>query len=290
MDSLLRKLVGEDIQLVIDLDESVRRIQADSGHLEQVVMNLAVNARDAMPLGGRLTIRTESVRIDDRSERTHPEGRVGSFVVLTVADDGVGMDAETLSHAFEPFFTTKAVGKGTGLGLSTVYEIMQRVSGAVEVDTAVGSGTTFRLWFPEHSPRSDEGLHLPKSCEILTGNETLLVVDDEEILLRLVSRVLARFGCTVLSASSAEAALKILEETHPPVDLIITDVVLPGISGLDLGKAFETVLPGAKVLYISGYTDTVLAERGILPEGIHFMNKPFTPEQLLEKIREVLHS
>lgn len=290
MESLLRKLIGEDIVFDIELDENVERIQADSGHLEQVIMNLAVNARDAMPMGGRLAIRTESVKIHERSERTHPEGKVGSFVVVTVSDTGVGMDAETLSHAFEPFFTTKEVGKGTGLGLSTVYEIVHRVSGSIEVDTALGMGTSFRIWFSSHPPNGDEVLRDRRVGEALNGGETLLVVEDEEILLRLVSRVLARFGCRVLSTTRAEAALEILKETVPPVDLVITDVVLPGLSGLDLGKEFEKIRPGTKVLYISGYTDAILAERGILPEGIHFMNKPFTPEQLLEKIREVLES
>ena len=288
MESLLRRLIGEDLELNIRLEKEVGNIKADAGQLEQVLMNLAVNARDAMPDGGTLSITSTRVRVEPSKVGVHPDGKTGNFVVLTVSDTGCGMDPETATHVFEPFYTTKELGKGTGLGLSTVYEIMEQISGSIGLDTEVGRGTLFRLWFPKVES-DEEGLEKEKVFTgPIRGEETILVVEDERSLQNIFSRALIQFGYTPIVAVDSEEALQISRELDRPVDLVVTDVVMPGMSGVELARELGVRWPDTPILYISGYTESVISEKGILKEGVQLLNKPFTPEELVRKIRQVL--
>ncbi len=288
---LLERLIGEDIELVMALDPDVGNVKADRGQIEQVIMNLAVNARDAMPEGGTLTLETGNVVIDETYVKLHPGSKVGAHVFLAVSDTGVGMDRDTLAHLFEPFFTTKEQGKGTGLGLSTVYGIIQQSGGSIWVESEPGRGARFRTYLP----RVDEPAEPARKIDVRrsaapAGTETVLLVEDEEAVRRLTRAVLRRNGYNVLVAANAEQALAALEQNRGPIDLLLTDVVLPGMGGTEIARRISQLRPGIKVVYTSGYTDRSFVENGVLKPGLAFIPKPFTPEDLLRKLREVLAS
>ena len=283
---MLKRLIGEHILLETCLAAEPCLIKADSGQLGQVLLNLAVNARDAMPKGGKLTVSTQRVARAEEYYKGKPGGLRGPLAVLTVQDTGVGMTDEVRAHVFEPFFTTKEKGKGTGLGLATVYGIVKQSGAELELESAPGKGTTFRVIFQLSSgtPKSAE-----KTAEVpLRGSETLLLVEDEETLRKLDERILSASGYKVLAYAAPTEALKALESRGQPVDLLITDVILPGISGRDLAREAARRALSRRTLYVSGYTDDAVMQHGALEPGLAFLQKPFTAEGLLRKVREVL--
>jgi PAS domain S-box-containing protein len=288
VEKMLGRLIGEDITLVTALDPGLRRVWADAGQLEQVIMNLAVNARDAMPQGGKLTIETANVELDDAYARQHVTVRPGSFVMLAVSDNGTGMDAATLSRVFEPFFTTKERGRGTGLGLATVYGIVKQSGGHVWAYSEPGKGTSFKVYLPPAA----EGLSPEEVPEAgtasLQGSETVLLVEDEESVRALSRVILENNGYTVLEAGSGDEALEIVRNFGGTIDLVLTDVVMPSMPGSTLVSSLETLRPGIKVLYMSGYTDDAVFRHGHLDRGRAFLQKPFTPDVLARKVREAL--
>jgi PAS domain S-box-containing protein len=287
MDSLLRRLLGEDIEVVTKLDATLGAVRADAGQLEQVVVNLAVNSRDAMPEGGRLTIETRNAELDDSYVREHVPVQPGSYVMLALSDTGTGMSAETLSHLFEPFFTTKEPGKGTGLGLATVYGIVKQIGGYVWCYSELGHGTTFKVYLPRVDAPVD---HVPvrAAARPTHGSETVLVVEDEPALRALTRRVLEKHGYTVLEASTADAASRLARDHARPIHLLLADVVLPGASGPALADELLAQRADLKVLFMSGYTEDAIGHRGVLAPNTRFINKPFSAEALAAKVREVL--
>jgi CheY-like chemotaxis protein len=265
-------------------------VKVDPTQIEQVIMNLAVNARDAMPDGGALTIETSNVRLDESYSERHAGVVPGSYVMLAVSDTGVGMDKETLSRIFEPFFTTKEQGKGTGLGLATVYGIIRQSGGHLWAYSEPGKGSTFKLYFP----RVDAAAERPRSeIEDVTarrGSETILLVEDEEQVRVLVRNVLRRNGYQVHDARTPAEAIGISGEVKETIHLLITDVVMPQMSGRQLAHTLQPHRPGMRVLYVSGYTDNTIVRHGVLEAGIAFLQKPLTPDVLLKKVREVLEA
>ena len=288
MEKMLPQLLGEDVEVTLILDAELGNVKADQSQIEQVIMNLAVNARDAMPMGGKLKIETTNVKLDEAFTRLHPGSKVGSYVLLSVTDTGTGMDAATLTHIFEPFFTTKERGKGTGLGLATVYGIVKQSNGYTGVDTAPGKGTSFRIYLPRYTGPStvEEPEHY--SADKLRGSETILLVEDSEPLRKLVKTFLDSAGYLVFSADSGEAALEVSTGIGRPLDLLLTDVVMPGMNGRLLAEHLIPRHRGMKILYMSGYTDSFIAGHGVLEPGTHLLHKPFTEEVFLQKVREVL--
>ncbi len=288
LDKMLHRLLGEDIALVTVLPEGIGKVKADPGQIEQVIVNLAVNARDAMIEGGKLTIETADVELDEEYARKHIAVIPGRYVMLSISDTGVGMSSEVKDRVFEPFFTTKEQGKGTGLGLSTVYGIVKQSSGNIWVYSEPGQGTTFKIYLPQ----VDEPLTEEKKAEVVKeiprGNETILVVEDEETVRKLAVRLLKGQGYRVLEAPDGGKALLLCEEFKERIHLILTDVVMPGMSGRKLAERLKQIHPEMKVLYMSGYTDNAILHHGILETGINFMQKPFTLENLARKVREVL--
>jgi PAS domain S-box-containing protein len=289
MDKMLCRLIGEDIDLVIVLGPDLGRVKVDRGQIEQVVLNLAVNARDAMPQGGKLTLETVNAELDEAYARCHVTTAPGRYVMLAVSDTGVGMDAETRAHAFEPFFTTKEGGKGTGLGLATVYGIVKQSGGHIWVYSEPGQGTTFKIYFPRVeeavAPREVQELQ----AALLRGVETILLVEDDEAVRPLVRAVLGSHGYTVLEASRGEDALATCQHHAGPIHLLLTDVVMPGMSGGELAKRLATLYPQMKTLYMSGYANGGIAHRGVLEPDAAFLQKPFTPDALARKVAEVLN-
>ena len=285
---MLRRLIGEDIDLVMSLKERLGSVKADTGQIEQVLLNLVVNSRDAMPKGGKLTIETSEVELDESYSTFHFDVPPGRYVVLAVSDTGTGMDAETLSHVFEPFFTTKEAGKGTGLGLSTVYGVVKQSGGHVTVYSEPGVGTTFKIYLPrvEDAPEMNRGSSA--HAALAGGTETVLVVEDDEAIRRLTCRALEAQGYTVLSAAGAREAIRLCEEHAGEIHLMLTDVVMPGMSGRELARSAAALRPLVKVLFMSGYTDNVIVHHGVLDAGTAFLQKPFTPRSLAQKVREVL--
>jgi PAS domain S-box-containing protein len=279
MAGMLRRLIGEDVELVMDLSPGLGVVRADPGQLEQIVMNLAVNARDAMPRGGRLVISTENVP-GAASQR--------GYVVLKVSDTGVGMDTETQEHIFEPFFTTKEMGKGTGLGLATVHGIMEQHGGTVHVDSAPDRGTTFTLAFPVVEGVPEEPTATPKLVAPSRGSETILLVEDEAAIRSLAREILEANGYVVLEAGDGATALDRCARHEGPIHLVLTDVVMPAISGPDLARRVKAARPDVKILYISGYTAEKLDHHGVFGGEVALLEKPFTPAMLMAKIREVL--
>ena len=265
-------------------------MKADQGQIEQVVMNLAVNARDAMPSGGRLTIKTADVVLDEIYARQHAGAKPGKYVMLSVSDSGVGMNSETLLHIFEPFFTTKEVGKGTGLGLATVYGVVKQSGGYIWVDSEVGKGSSFQIFLPYVEEAVTHLAEETSPSPILQGNETILVVEDAEPLRKLAQTLLVERGFQVLTASSGEEALQVKAKFPGTIHLLLTDIVMPGMNGRVLAEQLLRKQPGMKVLYMSGYTDSFIAGHGVLEEGIHLLHKPFTEEVLISKVCEVLKS
>ncbi len=286
-DKMIRRLVGEDVDVHTSLAEDLGKIKVDPGHLEQVLMNLVVNARDAMPQGGKLTIETRNVELDAGYAQEHLGVTPGPHVMLAVSDSGHGMDAATKERIFEPFFTTKEQGKGTGLGLSTVFGIVKQIGGSVWVYSEPGGGATFKVYFrrtDEHEPAE------PARAQVVTlrGSETVLLVEDEEQL-RVVTRgILRRYGYQVLDACSGGEAVRLCERHAGPLQLLLTDVVMPEMSGPELVQRLSPLRPDMRVLYMSGYTEQAVVHRGMLSSGTALLQKPITPELLLRRLREVL--
>jgi PAS domain S-box-containing protein len=288
MDKMLRRLIGEDIDLVTLLDPTIHPIKADPGQIEQVLLNLAVNARDAMPTGGKLTVETGQKYLDESYAKSHVAVKAGIYIMLAVSDNGTGMDEDTKRRIFEPFFTTKEVGKGTGLGLSTVYGIVKQTGGNIWVYTELGKGTTFKVYLPvAEEVVSDTGLK-PSSQEIPQGRETILLVEDEEMVRNLTTEVLQTCGYEVLSAANGEQACEISQTFQGNIDLMITDVVMPQMGGRDLAEYLAATRPNTSVLYMSGYTDDAIVRHGVLDKNMPFLQKPFSPDSLARKVKEVL--
>jgi PAS domain S-box-containing protein len=289
-EKMLRRLIGEDIELLTSLDPALGKIRADQGQVEQVIMNLAVNARDAMPEGGRLVIETSNFEIDDKFARRYAYPVLpGSYVLLTVSDNGIGMDSTTQQRIFEPFFTTKEKGKGTGLGLSTVYGVVKQSGGYIDVVSARGKGTTFNIYLPRVGENVVEAKTLgPERPEELRGTETILVAEDEDTLRALTRHLLELYGYRVLEACDGSQALHMSEQTTDEIHALLTDVVMPGISGRILADQLKQKRPNVKVVFMSGYTGQRVGEKDILEPGSLFLQKPFTREGLARKIREAL--
>jgi len=287
MDKMLRRLIGEHIALVTVLAPDLGHVRADPNQLEQVIVNLAVNARDAMAQGGTLTIETANVDLDATYAQTHLGSVPGPYTMLAVTDTGVGMDAGVRAHLFEPFFTTKEVGRGTGLGLATVYGIVKQSDGYISVYSEVGRGSSFKIYLPRIATPSDAPVG-PQRGRPARGNETVLVVEDEPAVLTLSRRALETQGYVVLAASDATAALRIVERHGGTIHLLVTDVVMPGLSGRELADKLAAQRPGIRVLYMSGYPGDAVVEHGSLPAGSAFLQKPFSPDSLARKVRDVL--
>jgi CheY-like chemotaxis protein len=288
MEKLLRRLIGEDVDLKISLDPGVATINADPGQLEQVLMNLVVNARDAMPTGGRLGITTENARLSADSVAGALHAAVGDYVLLTVTDTGTGMNAEVQRRLFDPFFTTKDHGRGTGLGLSTVYGIVNQSGGEITVCSELGQGSTFKVFFPRFVSAAETPAFEGKPKEVPRGVETILVVEDDSNLRELVSRVLKKSGYEVHLAAGGVEAIAIAGDPLKLIDGVITDVVMPGMNGRELVEKLLEMRPGIASLLMSGYTDDEVLRRGVLQGDTAFLQKPFTPDQLARKVREVL--
>jgi PAS domain S-box-containing protein len=287
INNLLSRTIGAHIELDCQLAEDLPAIRADRGQVDQVLLNLAVNARDAMTEGGVLTIETSLTELDDGYAAAHPGVSSGHYVELTVSDTGTGMTGEVTSHIFEPFFTTKPLGQGTGLGLSTVYGILTETGGAVRVYSEVGIGTTFRLYFPI-SDKPASPVRLTHTDFLPRGSgETILIVEDEPALLEMTSRILRQHGYVALEAGTYEEALSLASSRE--LDLLLTDSVMPYMSGYSLAERVGTLKPGVAVLFMSGYSRGVLGPRRILDEGTAFLQKPFSHRVLLERVRAVLH-
>jgi PAS domain S-box-containing protein len=288
IEKMLRRLIGEDIGFSTGLAQGLWHVRADPGQIEQVIMNLAVNARDAMPAGGQLTIETVNVELDEQYARNHVAVTPGPHVMLAVSDTGCGMDEKIRARLFEPFFTTKEQGKGTGLGLSTVYGIVKQSGGNIWVYSEPGKGTTFKVYFPRVRADTEAIPAKQPEREPHRGTETVLVAEDEEVLRRLVSRILSILGYEVLEASNGGEALIACQKHKGPIHLLVTDVVMPGMSGRELSRRLTETRPDLKVLYTSGYTDNAIVHHGVLDPGTAFIQKPFSASGLAAKVREML--
>jgi PAS domain S-box-containing protein len=288
MEKMLRRLIGEDVDLVTVPGRDLGRVLVDPGQIEQIVLNLAINARDAMPQGGKLTIATANARLDESYALGHFPVRPGDYVMLSVSDTGCGMDAETQAHLFEPFFTTKETGKGTGLGLATVYGIVKQSGGYVWAYSEVGRGTTFNVYFPAVEAPARVLPSAPARPVLQRGSETILLVEDEGSLRSLVHGILVSSGYKVLQARDGEDALRVAEQHKGPIHLLLTDVVMPGLGGRELAEHLAPFQRTMKVLYFSGYTDDAILHHGVLEPGTNFLQKPFRPDDLVQKVRQVL--
>jgi PAS domain S-box-containing protein len=288
MQSLLRRLIGEDISLVTTLSDDPSEIHADRAQIEQVIINLAVNARDAIASNGTLALTVENVEVDDGFVAAHRGAMTGPHVCLTVSDTGSGMAPEVIAHLFEPFFTTKPMGKGTGLGLATVHGIVQQSGGYIWVKTAPGEGTSFMIHFPRVSPQVGAMADRAAGARDVSGTETILVVEDQREVRDVVRLALQRHGYHVLEAVDGHAALAMLHAGAGPIDLVLTDVVMPNMSARELVDKISEHDGSIRMLYTSGHTDDAIARHGVLNPGIAFIQKPFTPEQLLTRVRDVL--
>jgi PAS domain S-box-containing protein len=287
MNRIIKRLIGEDVAIVIAPAAAPALVLADRGQMEQVMMNLAVNARDAMPNGGRLTIETALVELDEYYASAHLNVKPGRYVALTVTDTGTGMPPDVQAHLFEPFFTTKESGKGTGLGLATVHGIVTRSGGTIGVYSEVGSGSSFRVYLPRADTASIDAQPDISTVRSSRGTQTILVVEDSENVRELARRLLERQGYTVLLAANGDDAIRLFSQ-HATIDVLLTDVVMPGASGPDLTRTLVDLRPGLKVIYMSGYTEEAIVHHGVLQPGIAFLYKPFTSETLGRKVREVL--
>jgi signal transduction histidine kinase len=286
--NMLLRLIGEDVQLETGSDGQRGTVQVDPGLLERVIVNLAVNARDAMPTGGRLAIETANCMVDKGYAAQHPGVKPGDYVVLTVSDTGSGMTDEVKAHLFEPFFTTKPADKGTGLGLATTYGAVQQSNGQIEVYSQVGQGTSFRIYFPRVSTSTQTAHKRVPGESLRLGAGTVLVVEDTPLVLELTARMLSHLGYTVLEADGPMAALEIARKHPEEIDLLLTDLVMPGSSGLQLASVFGEIHPETRVLYTSGYSDDVIANYGGCDASLHFISKPFSMQALSDKVRSIL--
>jgi two-component system cell cycle sensor histidine kinase/response regulator CckA len=286
-EAMLARVIGENVEIVTVLAPDLGRVRADPGQIQQVIFNFAVNARDAMPGGGRLTLRTRNVDLDHGYAERHPGLAPGRYVALLVSDTGHGMSPEVLEHMFEPFFTTKGQGHGTGLGLATVYGIVTQSGGHVEVESAVDRGTTFKVYLPLADAEQDDAA--PASPPVLPrASETVLLIEDAEPLRDMVQEILEADGYRVLAAGDAERALEVAASHAGPIALVITDVVMPGMSGPAAAERLQVLRPEARVLFMSGYTDEAIGRQGVLDRETQFIQKPFSADALLRKVREVL--
>jgi PAS domain S-box-containing protein len=288
LNRMLGRLIGENVEVCTILDDSLGAVKADPAQMEQVLMNLVINARDAMANGGKLTIETANVALGDAYADLHRYASKGEYVQLAVSDNGVGMDAEARSHLFEPFYTTKEKGKGTGLGLATVYGIVKQSGGHIEVYSELGKGTTFKVYLPRVYPIAGSASPAAQEKSAVRGSETVLVVEDDESLRELVREILERQGYTVLAPNRPQDAQSLSLQQQGPVQLLLTDVVMPGISGREVAREISRHRPNIKVLFMSGYTPNSIVQHGVLEDGLAFLPKPFTPAVLLAKVREVL--
>lgn len=288
LSKMVRPLMGEHITLRLDLAESLGSVKADPGQVEQVILNLLVNARDAMPSGGTITLRTENLNVDETYARKALDLQAGAYVCISVQDTGCGMDTSILSHLFEPFFTTKGEGKGTGLGLSTVHGIVKQSGGAIVVDSKSGKGTTFRIFLPRCGQPAEYDRPSTNNIAPLEGTATILLVEDEEALRMLARRVLVLYGYTVLEAPNGARALDLARQHEGKIDLVVSDLVMPQMNGHELYLQIRSIHPESRFLFISGYSDRASAGLNALPNGSAFLQKPFTPKALLRKACEVL--
>jgi CheY-like chemotaxis protein len=288
LEPMLNRLIGEDIEIVTRPDERLGSVMADAGQLEQVLVNLAINARDAMPDGGVLVISTENVSLDDAHAVARTPLRPGSYVTLSVIDTGVGIPADVQPRIFEPFFTTKGPTKGTGLGLSTVYGIIRQSGGHITVSSTPGRGTNFTIYLPRlaDAPVVFEAAAGP--APTARGSETLLLVEDEPSVRQLVRRILVRQGYTVIEASNGGEAMRLVNQHPDPIDLVVTDLVMPGMSGRELVERLTALRGGVKALFMSGYTDDDIVRRGLSEPGMIFLPKPFTAGDLSRAVRQAL--
>jgi CheY-like chemotaxis protein len=287
MSEMLHRLIGENIELCPILEENLACVQADAGQIEQVIMNMAVNARDAMPRGGKLVIETMMVRLEALGEIQSADFVPGDYVRITISDNGVGMTAEEKAHLFEPFFTTKGVGKGTGLGLATSYGIVKQSGGHILVYSEAGHGTAFKIYLPAIAGSADPKPAF-KTMPPKAGHETILLVEDENELREMGIRILQNCGYTVLAACNGKEGVELAKANRGRIDLIITDVIMPVMGGMEMVNEIKPLLPHVQVLFMSGYTDDALAKHGVLDPGICFLEKPFVPARLANKVREAL--
>jgi PAS domain S-box-containing protein len=288
-EQMLQRLLGEDIMLATRLDPFLGQVMADPEQVHQVIMNLAVNARDAMPDGGKLDISTANVEVAlDDDAITQPDAKAGRYVMITVTDGGTGMDENTRQHIFEPFFTTKGRDKGTGLGLSTVYGIVRQSDGWMDVSSELGVGTSFKLYFPRIDGRLVEEQRQATRSPELDGGETILVVEDQDAVRRITKSILKVYGYDILEAANGDEAMDVARKHPGDIHLLLTDVVLPGINGRELSERLRTLRPKLKVLFTSGYTSEIIVGRGVLDSGLAYIAKPFIPDRLAAKVREVL--
>jgi CheY-like chemotaxis protein len=287
---MLVRLIGENIEILVIPEPGLWQVEIDPGQMEQVVMNLVVNARDAMPDGGKLTIQTANTYLDEDyfSEQNILEDQPGSYVMVAVSDTGSGMDKVTQEHIFEPFYSTKEKGKGTGLGLSTVYGIIKQNNGFIWVYSEPGQGSVFKVYFPRIKADADSEKIEQQPEDVIGGSETVLLVEDDDGLRKLLQGILNKKGYKVLEAENGEDALRISRTHDGSIDLILTDVVMPKMSGKKVVERLQRLYPHVKVIYMSGYTDDAIVHHGVLEPGINFIEKPFTTEKLARKIREVL--
>ncbi len=283
----LAPLIGEDIELQFYPGPGLWNIIFDPAQIEQILMNLAVNARDALPSGGKLIIKTANISLDEASCREQSGFMPGDYVLLEVSDNGLGMDTETLTHIFEPFFTTKGVGEGTGLGLATVYGIIEQNGGSIRVSSEPGRGTTFKVYIPKGLEQERAPAKTDRT-PVASGTGTVLLVEDDIMVSRMTAEMLKSIGYTVLIANNPVDALSLCEKNHSPIDLLITDVVMPNMNGKELRDRIKILRPGIKVLFMSGYTSNVIVHHGILEESVHFIQKPFSMNDFARKIQGIL--
>ncbi len=289
LEKMLRRIIGEDVELVPAYASEPCLVEIDPGQIEQVIMNLSVNARDAMPTGGKLTIGTGKVELDDAYFQAQgTKGKAGPYVMLAVTDSGIGMDRETRARVFDPFFTTKEMGRGTGLGLSMVYGIIKQNNGHIWVHSEEGKGTTFKVYLPEVESNAEGERKREHSKTPLKGFETIIVTEDDDLLRHMTKKMLEGYGYRTIIAENGREAMEIVKTHDGPIDLLITDVVMPGMSGRDLVEQLQGKIPGIKVLYMSGYTGNAIAHHGVLDKNVNFIQKPFTRESLAKKVRQVL--
>jgi CheY-like chemotaxis protein len=288
MHKMLTRLIGENIALQATTGKSLGSVKVDPGRFQQILMNLVVNARDAMPGGGKIVIETANVDLDEGYCAVHPYVKPGRFVMVAVSDTGKGMSEEVKAHIFEPFFTTKERGSGTGLGLATTYGAVHQAGGSIEVYSEVGIGTTFRIYLPRIEEEAVKPEKVDRPTDLPGGTETVLVVEDEDTLRTLCERILGDLGYQVMPARNGAEAIAVAQKYGERIDLLLTDVVMPGMSGRELATQLVLEYPEMQVLFMSGYTDNAIVHHGVLDEGVSFIGKPYTPSALARKVREVL--
>jgi CheY-like chemotaxis protein len=288
IQKMMTRLIGEDIELRTILAKELGSVKVDAGQFEQVLVNLAVNARDAMPEGGVLIIETANIDLDADYSLHHPHTQPGKYIMLAVSDTGHGMSEEVKEHLFEPFFTTKGKGRGTGLGLATTFGAVKQAGGSIEVYSEVDRGTTFKIYLPRIDEQAATLARTTPSLDLLHGTETILVVEDEPGVREMALKILKRFGYTTLHAPSGEDAFILAAKFADRIDLLLTDVVMPGMNGRELAERITLLHPEMKVLFTSGYTENVIVHHGVIEENLNFIGKPYSPQGLAQKIREVL--